>query len=388
MFDGHAHQWLDLAIRWTHVIVGIAWIGTSFYFNWLNNHIRKPESGDEGVAGELWSVHGGGFYRVLKYEVAPESLPAKLHWFKWEAYATWLSGFALLALVYWLGPIGTSVDPSRADLSRLALIGIGIGSMLVAWFVYDLLCKSPLGTRPGLLAAIGVVAVGALAYGFSQILTGRAAYIHVGAVLGTLMTANVFADIIPAQRRMVDAMTRGETPDPKPLKDAARRSLHNNYLTLPVVFIMVSIHFPMTFGSEWNWGLLAALSVIGALVRHWFNLRGQGHLNVWILPAAVAGMIALAVVTVPQQGGDPPTEVPDEIMSIIDARCASCHSRTTTQAGFTEAPKGIVFDTKEDALPFAITIGRVVDNGFMPLGNITAMTDEERQRVTDWAFGG
>jgi len=288
--------------------------------------------------------------------------------------------------VYWAGPIGISVDSAKADLSRWAVIGIGVGSMVVAWFVYDLLCKSPLGRRPGWLTLVGIVGLGAVAYGFSEVMTGRAAYIHTGAVIGTLMAANVFRVIIPSQRQMVDAMARGETPDPEPGKDAGRRSLHNNYLTLPVVFIMLSSHFPLTFGSEWNWLLLVAISVIGAGVRHWFNLRGRGHFNVWILPVAVAAMIALAVVTLPSDDIEPPTEVPDAIMSIIDARCTSCHSSTPTQAGFNEAPRGIVFDSEHAVLAWGISIGRAVESGFMPLANVTEMTDDERQQVVDWAF--
>jgi uncharacterized membrane protein len=385
VLDAHSQQWLDLAVRWIHVIAGIAWIGTSFYFNWLNNHVRPPAREEPGVAGELWSVHGGGFYRVVKYDVAPGELPSTLHWFKWEAYATWISGFALLFIVYYTGPLGISVDPTRANLSRWALVAIGVATMLAAWFAYDALCRTPLGRRQGTLALVGLVAIGATAWGYSQVMTGRAAYIHTGALIGTLMAGNVFRVIIPSQRLMVEAMERGQTPDPEPGMEAARRSLHNNYLTLPVVFIMVSNHFPLTFGSRWNWALLAAISVVGAGVRHWFNLRGQGHRNVWILPAAVLAMIALAVVTRPSEAAGP-TEVPATIMSIIDTRCAACHSRRPTQPGFTEAPKGIVFDDESDVLPLAALIGRVVDARFMPLGNITEMTEEERALMVEWAL--
>lgn len=388
MLDPHAQQWLDLAVRWMHVIAGIAWIGTSFYFNWLNNHVRPPDRDEPGVAGELWSVHGGGFYRVVKYDVAPGDLPSRLHWFKWEAYATWVSGFALLFIVYYTGPLGISIDSERADLSRSTLMAIGVASMLAGWFLYDRLCRTPLGRRPGWLSAVGIIVVAGAAWGFSQVMTGRAAYIHVGALIGTVMAGNVFRVIIPSQRLMVEAMERGETPDPEPGREAARRSLHNNYLTLPVVFIMVSHHFPMAFGSAWNWALLAALSIVGAAVRHWFNLRGQGHRNVWILPAAIVTMIALAVVTRPDGTAGAPTEVPETIMSIIDVRCVSCHSAEPTQPGFSAAPKGIAFDDPRGVLSFASLIGATVDTGFMPLGNVTAMTDEERALVVEWARGG
>jgi uncharacterized membrane protein len=386
VLDFHAQQWLDLAVRWIHVITGIAWIGTSFYFNWLNNHVQPPQRDEPGVEGELWSVHGGGFYRVVKYEVAPGEMPSTLHWFKWEAYATWISGFALLFIVYYTGPLGVSVDPSRADLSRPMLILLGVATMVAGWLVYDALCRTRLSHHPGWFAAVGVVGVAAAAWGYSQVMTGRAAYIHTGALIGTLMAGNVFRVIIPSQRVMVDAMSRGEVPDPEPGREAARRSMHNNYMTLPVVFIMVSHHFPMTFASPWNWALLAAISVVGAGVRHWFNLRGLGRHNVWILPVAVLAMLALAVMTRPS-GDDAIREVPQTVVSIVDARCVACHSNTPTQPGFAAPPKGIAFDTPEEIARMARLIGTVVDTGFMPLGNITAMTDEERAVVVEWARG-
>jgi uncharacterized membrane protein len=387
VLDVHAQEWLDLVVRWIHVVAGIAWIGTSFYFNWLNNQVRAPETPEAGVAGEVWSVHGGGFYRVVKYEVAPGALPGRLHWFKWEAYATWLSGFALLFIVYYTGPLGVSVDPGRTDLPRWALVAVGVGVMVAGWFVYDALCRTPLGRRSGWLSAVGIVGIAAVAWGLSQVMTGRAAYIHTGALIGTLMAANVFRVIIPSQRLMVGAMERGEAPDPGPGQEAARRSLHNNYLTLPVVFIMISHHFPTTYGSGWNWALLAGISVVGAAVRHWYNLRGRGHRNVWILPVAVVAMLALALLTRPQDARAP-TEVPATIMSIIEARCTACHSRQPPQPGFPAAPGGIVFDDAADVLPFAGRIAVVVETGFMPLGNVTAMTDEERALVVEWARGG
>lgn len=389
MLDLHVQEWLDLAVRWIHVIVGIAWIGTSFYFNWLNNRVREPEAPEEGVAGELWSVHGGGFYRVIKYEVAPDRLPPKLHWFKWEAYSTWISGVALLFIVYYLGPLGISVDPTGVDLQRGVLAAIGMASLAVGWVIYDRLCRTELVEHPGWFATVGfVLAVGA-AFGYSQLLTGRAAYIHTGALLGTLMAANVFFVIIPSQREMVTAMQMGEQPDPEPGRDAARRSLHNNYLTLPVVFIMVSTHFPSTFADEWNWALLAGLGIVGALVRHWFNLRGRGSLNVWILPVAVAAMVALAIVTFPRldDGGGlgSPATVPADVEGVILVRCTPCHSHNPSRPGIGTAPKGIAFDDADQIGRRREVIGRVVESEFMPLGNITAMTPEERRLVVEWS---
>lgn len=384
MLDGHVQEWLNLAVRWLHVVVGIAWIGTSFYFNWLNNHVRPPERAEPGVGGELWAVHGGGFYRVVKYQVAPGQLPDRLHWFKWEAYATWLSGVALLAIVYYLGPLGMSVDPTRWDLPRAGLIAFGLATLFAAWFAYDALCRV-LRHRQGLLAGVGTALLTATAMGYSAVLTGRAAYIHTGALIGTLMAGNVFRVIIPSQRVMVAAMQRGVAPDPAPGEEAARRSLHNNYLTLPVVFIMVSNHFPSTFAASWNWALLAAIGIVGALVRHWFNLRGQGHRNAWILPAAVVAMVALAVVSAPRAvSGD---SVPDAVWSIVVLRCTPCHATNPTQPGFVEPPKGIAFTTPADLAARRALVHQVVASGYMPLGNVTLMTDAERAQVVEWAQG-
>jgi uncharacterized membrane protein len=385
VLDFHLQEWLDVGTRWIHVIAGISWIGTSFYFNWLNNRVRPPETPEPGVVAELWSVHGGEFYRVVKYEATPDRLPSTLHWFKWEAYATWISGASLLFIVYYLGPLGITVDPSKANLSRGALIAIGLGSLVVGWLIYDALSRTPLARRPAWFAAIGFVLASAAAFGYSQVMTGRAAYIHTGALIGTLMAANVFRVIIPSQRRMVDAMARGETPDPEPGRDAARRSVHNNYLTLPVVFIMVSNHFPSTFADRWNWALLAAIALVGAAVRHWFNLRGQGRRNVWILPAAGMAMIALAVVTRPAAAG---ADVPPAVLAIVQQRCVPCHSTTPTEPGFTEAPKGMLLETEDQLAVRRRIVGPLVESGFMPFENRTAMTPEERAIVVDWAKGG
>ena len=384
MLDLHLQEWLNLGVRWIHVIVGIAWIGTSFYFNWLNNHLRPPGNPESGVDGEVWSVHGGEFYRVVRYEGAPQRMPSKLHWFKWEAYATWISGLSLLFIVYYLGPLGLSVDPTKADLSRWALAAIGIASLAVGWFLYDGLCRSGLVDHPGWFAFVGFALAVAAAWSYSLVLTGRAAYIQTGALIGTIMAANVFRVIIPSQRLTVAAMTRGEVPDPRPGRDAARRSLHNNYLTLPVVFIMVSNHFPSTFGSEWNWALLAAISLVGVLVRHWFNLRGQGRGNMWILPGAVVAMIALAFVTAPRTAT---LEVTDPVWSVVEARCVPCHSSKPTQPGFSSAPKGITFDTRDQLSARAAVVADLVGSGLMPFANLTGMTGEERALVVAWARG-
>ncbi len=289
-------DWLHLLTRWLHLVVGAAWIGASFYFNWLNNHVRPVDDPSGRLAGGLWAVHGGAFYEVRKFKGAPETLPKTLHWFKYEAYFTWITGVTLLLLVYWMDAAAMMV-PADSALSPGATAGIGMASLVVGWLVYDGMCRSPLARMPVALASLGFVGMTAAAYGLSMVFTPRATYIHVGAMMGTMMALNVFFVIIPGQRAMVDAMSRGEEPDVSRGAAGSLRSLHNNYFTLPVLFIMVSNHFPFTYGHEAGWAVLAALCVIGAGVRHWFNLRGKGHLNAWILPVAAVAMMALAFVS-------------------------------------------------------------------------------------------
>jgi len=391
----HALAWLNLALRWGHVITGIAWIGTSFYFNWLNSRVAPPPAGraEPGVAGELWSVHGGGFYRMVKYAGAPAQLPGTLHWFKWEAYATWLTGVSLLALIYYLQADAFLVAPGRG-LAPGVVIAIGVGALVVPWVVYDVLCRSPLGGQPALLAVLGLVLVTALAWGLTQLMSARAAYLHVGAALGTIMAANVLMVIIPSQRHMVAAMAQGRSPDAARSRQAALRSLHNNYLTLPVLFVMVSNHYPTTYGSRLNWEILLGLSVLGALTRHWFNLRNQGRRAVWILPAATLGMVLLAFVSQPQRLPAPPAGASagvafTDVRVVVARRCAACHSATPTMAGFAAAPAGVLLDTPEQIRSQAQRIEAVaVAAQTMPLGNVTGMTVEERELLGRWIREG
>jgi len=393
--SAHLEQWLNLALRWAHVITGIAWIGTSFYFNWLNSRLAPlpPARREPGVAGELWSVHGGGFYRVVKYTVAPGEVPRTLHWFKWEAYATWLTGFALLVLVYYVGAASFLVDPQSARLSPGAGVAVGVAALIVSWLVYDALCRSALGARPLALAATLFVLATALAWGLAGLLSPRAAYLHVGAAIGTIMAANVLMAIIPAQREMVAALTAGRPPDAARGEQAALRSLHNNYLTLPVLFIMVSSHYPATYGHKLNWAILAALAVIGVATRYWFNLRNQGRKNVWILPAAALGMVALALVTAPRSGpalSSVGSQVSfAEVRLIVARRCAGCHSSAPTTPGIPAAPLGVLLDTPDEIranAPRILTVA--VDAHTMPLGNVTGMTPEERELVGRWIHRG
>ena len=392
MLDGVAGEWLHLGLRWLHVVAGAAWIGTSFYFNFLTHSLRPPPGGSARVSGELWAVHGGGFYHVEKFAVAPEALPETLHWFKWEAYTTWLSGFSLLAVVYYLGPGGLMVDPGVADISRATATVVGLAVLAVGWVVYDGLCRTPLVDRTGAFTVVGFVLSVVVAYGLTQVLAGRAAYIHVGAMLGTIMAANVFRVIIPSQREMVAAMEQQREPDGELGRQAGLRSLHNNYLTLPVLFVMVSNHFPTTYGHAWNWAILAGVSLGGAAIRHWFNLRGQGRRNVYILPVAAALLLATAFVTVPRDaatgadgaaGGARVSD--DQAFAIMGRRCAACHSADPTMDGFDAPPAGIAFDELEQVVAELARIRRVaVDTTFMPLGNQTGMTDEERATLGRW----
>ena len=374
-------DWLNLLIRWLHLITGAAWIGTSFYFNWLNHNIRPPEQPREGISGELFAVHGGHFYQVSKYAGAPEELPKTLHWFKWEAYFTWITGFCLLIVVYYWNANLYLIDSSLVALETWQAITLSIGTLVGGWVIYDLMCKSPISRNPRLFAGLGFGLMTLAAYGLSTVFSARAAYIHVGAMIGTMMAANVFFVIIPNQRKMVDAMVAGEEPDISLGDAGSLRSFHNNYFTLPVLFIMISSHFPMTYGHALNWAVLAAIAFLGAGIRHWFNLRSKGHLNVWILPAATVGMLALAFVIRPQTstsvaleaGADPVKYA--QVAEIFEARCVSCHATVPTFAGVAAPPQGLVLTDPAQAQGAAAKIkSQAVDSVVMPPGNITKIT--------------
>ncbi|MCP4805547.1 MAG: urate hydroxylase PuuD [Proteobacteria bacterium] len=384
----HVQEWLSLLFRWFHVVMGAAWIGTSFYFNWLNNAVREPETPEEGVGGEVWSIHGGHYYKVLKYINAPPQLPAMLHWFKWESYLTWISGAALLAVVYYMGAESFLLD-ADSPFGPGATVGIGIGALVGGWIVYDLLCKSPLSKNRPAFAVVGFTLMVAVAFGLNEVMAPRAAYIHVGAMLGTMMAWNVFFVIIPGQRISVDFMEKGEVPDPKYGLRAALRSLHNNYITLPVLFIMVSSHYPSTYGHELNWAILAGIALAGMGVRHWFNLTDRGEKNVWILPVATALILGLFYATkAPERTPDAAasTQVSDlAALSIVNERCTPCHSANPTNPAFPAAPNGLMFDTPEQVQARRVDIvAQSVDSEIMPLGNLTGMTPEERALLGAW----
>ena len=392
--EAHLLEWLNLAIRWVHVIVGIAWIGASFYFVWLENNLDRQVKNEE-LAGELWAIHGGGIYHLQKYKLAPKTMPKHLHWFKWEAYSSWVSGVLLLSVVYYLNAATYLILPG-SPVSPAAGVAIGLGSLLIGWYVYDLLCKSPLRHHPLLLGVALMLFLVAISWGFSQFMTGRAAYLHVGAVIGTMMVGNVFFIIMPAQRNLVGAIEAGTTPDPALPKNGLLRSRHNNYLTLPVIFIMVSGHFPSTYGHEWNWLILLGLSLVSVAVRHYFNTRHNGQQFVWALPAAVLALLVMAYVTVPHvpsastesATGEIPVSA-DQAYAIVATHCASCHSSTPSHAGFSTAPGGLMFDTIEEVKREKDRIYlQSVASHIMPLGNSTGMTQEERNLLGRWITSG
>ncbi|MDH3690888.1 MAG: urate hydroxylase PuuD [Gammaproteobacteria bacterium] len=395
--DPHLSEWINLTVRWVHLIVGIAWIGTSFFFNWLDSHLAAPVQTKKGVEGELWLVHSGGFYQIEKYQVAPDRLPSTLHWFKWEAYSTWLSGFALLVIIYYLGADIYLVDPEVANIPTWVAITLGIGVLIGSWLVYDQLCKSAVGDNPTRFALIALLATTAVAFGLSQVFSARAAFIHVGAMLGTLMVANVLAIIIPSQSQLVAATKKGVAPDAALGAKAKQRSIHNNYMTLPVLFIMISNHFPSTYSHRYNWLILVGLTLIGVGVRHSFNLKNKGHRHPWLLPAAAMGLIALAMVTASPSSflslksnlvNDNRVGFTD-VHTIINNRCVSCHSQNPTDDRFSAAPAGAKFDTAEQIRNQAAQINlRAVASQSMPLGNTTGMTPEEREILGKWIAEG
>nr|WP_301298185.1 urate hydroxylase PuuD [Pseudomonas rhodesiae] len=416
-------EWLNLSVRWVHMITGVAWIGASFYFVWLENNLNRVNPKD-GLAGDLWAIHGGGIYHLEKYKLAPPTMPENLHWFKWEAYFTWMSGVALLCVVFYSNPTLYLLAPG-SSLSGPQGVLLGIGSLFVGWFIYSFLCDSALGKRPALLGFILFVLLIGAAYGFSQVFSGRGAYLHVGAVIGTIMVGNVFRIIMPAQRALVAAIAENRTPDPALPAKGLLRSRHNNYFTLPVLFIMISNHFPSTYGSHYNWLILAGIAVAAVLVRHYFNTRHNSQKYAWTLPVGALAMICLAYVTGPKPvaevakapaaieyqplpetalggGAKPaapaaaPAPAPaqatvdfDKVHGVIQERCAVCHSAKPTSPLFSTAPAGVMFDTPAQIQQQAARIqAQAVASQIMPLGNITQMTQQERDLIGTWINQG
>ena len=387
--EAYIVDWLNILVRWLHFITGVAWIGASFYFIWLDNHLEAPKDpvdDEKGVGGEVWSLHGGGFYHAQKYRVAPARLPERLHWFKWEAYTTWLSGMALLALVYWYGAEVYLIDPSVAELSNASAVAIAIAYIVGGWLVYDLLCKSPLARDDRIFAVVLVIITGLLAWSLCQLFGGRGAYIHFGAVLGTIMVANVAMVIIPGQRKMVEAASRGEVPDPTPAIHAKQRSVHNTYFTLPVLFVMTSNHYAMTYGHEYNWLILIGISIVGALIRTYFVARHKGQASYLPVIVAVLLLALIAAAIAPRtQPADAAAASFDQVRNVMNSRCTTCHADAPTHPAFPAPPLGVVLDTDERIRAEAERIHQqTVVTRVMPIGNLTAMTNEERQIIDRW----
>ena len=391
-------DWLGLLVRWFHFTAGIAWIGASFYFVWLDDSLNRKITAAEaarGVAGELWGVHGGGFYHSEKFNTGPvgEPLSNDLHWFYWEAYSTWLSGIAMLAIVYWAGASTFLIDKSVLDISPAVAIAISIGSLVVSWFVYDALCRIFEKNEAALWTAIGLFLLFA-DWALFHVFGARAAYIHVGAIIGTIMVWNVFFLIIPGQRKMVAQLRDGEAPDPRPGIIGKQRSVQNTYFTLPVLFIMISNHYPMTYSGPYGWLVLAGLSIAGVLVRRCYVLT-HVHKMLWALPSAAAVLIAtIALFLAPHAPSAATAAVGPavsyaEIAPIVAERCATCHAAHPTYAGFSAPPQGIMLDTPDHIVANAGAIqAQAVSTHAMPLGNVTHITDDERAKLGAWIAAG
>ena len=390
--ESYITEWLNLIIRFAHLITGIAWIGASFYFIWLDNHLEKPPAwkDEKGVSGDLWAIHGGGFYEVAKYKLAPPVMPANLHWFKWEAYTTWLTGFMLLSLMFYVGADSYLIDKRVAELSQFQAIAIGIGSIVLGVGIYELLVRTGLKNHGGILGLILILIISGLSYGLTQVFSARGAYMHIGAIIGTMMAGNVFFGIIPAQKELVKAVETGSKPDPKYGLNAKLRSTHNTYATLPVLFIMISNHYPMTYNHHMNWLVLVAIILITAAVRQYFVYRHFGKNKPMIIVGAAALTILLAYLIAPKQiefSEEQKQKGIDEVkvQMIIQNRCASCHSENPTDDIFKVAQAGVVFSDYASIKQWAPRIkARVIDAKDMPFLNKTNMTDDERNYLALW----
>ncbi|QSP95367.1 urate hydroxylase PuuD [Marinobacter salinisoli] len=392
--EAYLYEWLGLIVRWLHVIFGIAWIGASFYFVWLDNNLQQPPDWkkQQGIKGDLWAIHGGGIYEVAKYQLAPPQMPPHLHWFKWEAYSTWLSGMALMFVVYYLGSPGYLIDPAKADISATTGVLIGLGTVGGVLALYEAMIRSPLADNGKVFGLLLFAILLLVDWALFQVFSGRGAYIHVGAVIGTIMVANVFLGIVPSQRALVSALEAGREPDERVARLAALaklRSTHNNYLTLPVLFIMISNHYPLLYGHPHGWAILAAIGFITAFARHYFNLRHRNINRPSIL--AVAGVMTALLVWViaPSTGNSnarPDAVVDDATVSgIVATHCLACHASAPSHPAFQAAPAGIRLDelsllkSHGDKVVQTAVLSR-----YMPLGNTTGMTDQERQQLGQW----
>lgn len=386
--------WVQLGLRWLHFVAGVAWIGASFYFVWLDNSLRNDGSLKRGVAGDLWAVHGGGFYHNEKFVVAPPELPEHLHWFKWEAYTTWLSGFALLIAVYYTQPGVFMVDRAKVAFDPREAVLVSVAILASGWIVYDALCKSPLARRQGPFAVVLFLLLTAAACGLNRIFADKAAILHVGAMIGTIMAANVFFVIIPNQKKAVAAMIAGKEPSAALGGAAKLRSVHNNYLTLPALLTMISGHAPLLTGHPLNWLLLAGFAAASVAARHFYNLRHRGSERPMLLVTAAALFIA----TVAFASIKPNAELMAEahageasdgaISLLMKTHCVACHAAAPTHAGFSAPPAGLSLETLDELRLHADAVRlQAVEQELMPLGNETRMTAEERALLGAWLQG-
>ena len=395
--ESYIIDWFSLLFRWLHVITGIAWIGASFYFVWLDNSLQEPPQWkkDKGIKGDLWAIHGGGIYEVAKYKLQPEQMPTTLHWFKWEAYTTWLTGIILLAIIYYLGADSYLIDKRVADLSQWQAIGIGVSFLIGSWVLYELLCSSPLGKNGYLVGAILIAAAVVIAYALAHLFSGRGAYIHFGAIIGTLMAGNVFRVIIPGQKALIAAIERGEAPEAKWAEKAKLHSTHNTYLTLPLLFIMISNHYPMTYAHHLNWVILLAIVAITAVARQYFVLQHKQISKPQLLIGAGIATVILTILIAPKPVAVAEVKTTDkaalaaQAQQIISERCAACHSANPTDDVFTFAQGGVTLDSAAQMQQWAPRIkARAIDSTDMPFMNKTGMTDEERGIVAAWIAAG
>lgn len=390
------HEWLNLIVRWVHVVAGIMWIGDSFLFMWLDSHLSEPREPKAGVSGELWMVHSGGFYQVEKLPfLRPEQMPRTLYWFKWEAGLTWLSGFLLLIIVYYMSGGVYLIDPSVAKIGIGTAAGIGLALLVVGWFVYDGIWSSPLARAPRATALLCFALVVGVAFGLTHLLSGRAAFIHVGAMLGTIMAANVWLRILPAQRALLAATRAGTTPDLALGQRAKMRSTHNHYITLPLIFIMLSNHFPSTYGNAHAWLLLALMIVAGVGMKLFMNARNRS--TPFVLGAVAASITVAFVMTAHSRHAvarrASAARASDvsfaEAQAIVEQRCLPCHSPHPSEPGFSAPPLGVTFTSPQNMKRFAARIKtRAVVLKTMPLGNATHITPQERQLLGMWVDEG
>ena len=389
--ESHLMEWLNIIIRVMHITFGIAWIGASFYFVFLENALNRTENVRDELAGNLWAVHGGGFYYLEKFKVAPKTIPKHLHWFKYEAYFTWLSGFCLLFVVYYFNASSFLIDKNVLDITATQGILISMGSFVVGWLIYDLMCKSPLIKNQLLFSIVGFIFLVAFAWAYTHIFNSRAAYMHFGAMIGSIMVANVFFVIIPSQKAMVKAAKLGLPLNPQLGKNALARSLHNNYFTLPVLFVMVSNHFPSTFGFKYPWLILLIISVGAAGVKHWLNVREKKQQSIWVLPISIIILLAACFISAPARNPNQCKSAISfvEVNAIVQQRCVQCHSSRPTDDVNKVPPNGVKYDTPNDIVAKKdLIMQRVVLTKTMPQNNKTNMTEEERNIIRCWLEQG